>query len=241
MYPSRARKKQGKPDPAAAAEQAALIGLSISSIKPQRRDPLIVLIRVRGKRAGILPAGEVQAAGVSVGAEWTAALDERCRQFEQLHEVKTAALRLLSRAAQTRAGLLRKLQFKRFDGQLCGRVVADLERRGLVNDVLFAETFTQSRFATKRMGRSLIMAKMIQRGVPRQIASDAIAAYEPQRDPYVDALALVRKRAERIKAGLEPQAVRRRLFAMLARRGYDAGTCFRAVDAVLKDRSKTRA
>lgn len=213
-----------------------LIGKAISSITPQRRDATTVLIRVRGKRGGLLSLAEANTLNLRVGDLWSEQLAERCRAHEALSDVRTAALRLLTRAAQTKAGLLRKLTFKRFNAALCARVVAELEDRGLINDRLYADTFAQSRAKGKPMGARLVLAKLSQRGVERGTAAAAVAEHFAHRDDHAEALRLVRTKLRRgTKPADDRQALKRRLIALLSRRGFDSGVCIRAVNEALKD------
>lgn len=213
-----------------------LIGKAISSITPQSRDAMTVLIRVRGKRGGLLSLAEANALNLRVGDLWSERLAERCRAHEALSEVRTAALRLLTRAAQTKAGLLRKLKAKRYDAALCARVVAELEDRGLINDRLYADTFAQSRAKGKPMGARLALAKLAQRGVDRTTAHRAVTEHFGARDDHAEALRLVRTKLRRgSKPTDDRQALKRRLIALLSRRGFDSGVCIRAVNEALKD------
>jgi regulatory protein len=212
-----------------------LIGKSISSIKPQARDAMTVLIRVRGKRGGLLSLAEANTLNLRVGDLWSEQLAQRCRAHEAISEVRTAALRLLTRAAQTKAGLLRKLKHKRLDPALCTRVVTELEDRGLINDQLFADTFAQSRSRGKPMGARLALAKLAQKGIDRTTAQKAVSEHFAHRDDHAEALRLLHTKLRRgTKPTDDRQALKRRLIGLLSRRGFDSGVCIKAVNEAMK-------
>ncbi|CAN5778805.1 hypothetical protein BH11PLA1_BH11PLA1_19480 [soil metagenome] len=219
-----------------AAEEtaAALIGKAISSIKPTDRDPGTVLIRVRGKRAGLLPAAALDALGVAIGGDWTQAVRDAAATHGLRSAAREDALRLLTRAAQSKAGLAQKLQRKGHARALSVEIAEELEAKRLINDELLAHNFVQSRLIGRRTGKNLLFISLIKRGVTREVASATLAELLPATSPIEDATRLARQRLARIKPGLEPQAVKRRVLGMLARRGYEFGVCLDAFKAAQK-------
>ena len=74
-----------------------------------------------------------------------------------------------------------------------------------------------------------MMAKIRQRGIPAATASEAAEARLKDRDVLADAVDLARRKARVLRPGEDPQVVARKLFAYLARRGFDADVCRAAV------------
>jgi len=209
-----------------------LIGKAISSLTPQPRLDNALLIRVKGKRAGSITQADAQRLGLAVGVALTDELAESIRQAESRLLCRTAALRLLSRAAQTSAGLAQKLKRKQFALTDITPVVENLVARGLINDELYAQNFAASRTAGGRTGPRLLRTKLMQRGVPEAIINATLAELKPRRDQLADALALLNRTLSRSMSSrrvLEPSVQRRRLTALLARRGFDLPVCFEAV------------
>jgi regulatory protein len=80
------------------------------------------------------------------------------------------ALRLVSRAEQTAAGLMRKLE-KAGHSPLCVKaVLARLEELGIVDDSRYARLWLQSRLAYKSEGPRRLLAALRRRGISRREA-----------------------------------------------------------------------
>jgi len=234
MVPSSRRNKRAPSEP---PDLSVLIGKAISSLTPQARLDGAFLIRVKGKRAGSISQADAHGLALAAGVILTEDLAERIRMAESRLLCRTAALRLLSRAAQTSTGLAHKLKRKRFGAADITPVIENLLARGLINDELYAQNFAASRTAAGRMGPRLLRTKLMQRGVPEAIINATLAELKPRRDQLTDALALLKRtlsRAMTSRRVLEPSVQRRRLTALLARRGFDLPICFEAVRQATK-------
>ncbi len=233
-HTSSRRTKGGSKEP---PQWDALIGKAISSLTPQPRFDNAFLIRVKGKRAGTVTQADAHRLGLAVGTILTDALAADIQLAQSRFLCRTAALRLLTRAAQTSAGIATKLKRKGFSHADVTPVVEDLVRRGLINDELYATNFAASRSAGGRTGPRLLRTKLMQRGVPEPIITATLAEITPRRDQLSDAVALLTKTLSRSMTSrrpVEPATQRRRLTALLARRGFDLQICFEAVRIALK-------
>jgi regulatory protein len=84
------------------------------------------------------------------------------------------ALRLISRAEQTNAGLRRKLE-KAGHSPLCVRaVLARLGELGIVDDSRYARLWLQSRLAYKSEGPRRLLAALRRRGISRREAEETL-------------------------------------------------------------------
>jgi regulatory protein len=107
---------------------------------------------------------------------------------------------------------------------------------GYVNDAAFAREFTRSRVGNVGMSRRRVAAELRRRGVAREAIADALGeGGEAGAADEVSAASDVARRRLRAMRGLDDPARRRRLYAFLARRGFDADTIRRALAAVLSD------
>jgi regulatory protein len=100
--------------------------------------------------------------------------------------------------------------------------LARLREQGLLDDAAFARAFTRARVVGGNQSRRRVEQELTRRGVPRPVGSEAIDAVleeegVDQRAIVVDA---ARKKLRSL-AGLDPAVRRRRLYAYLARRGYE--------------------
>ena len=132
------------------------------------------------------------------------------------------ALDLLSARAYTVRQLRRKLIQKEVPIEEADAVIARLVSAGLLDDSRYAQAFARSKLVGQGASSRRVAQDLARKGVAADIAKRAIA--EVIADEEVDSRASLRKAAARKLASmgdLEPIVVRRRLFAYLARRGYE--------------------
>ena len=149
-----------------------------------------------------------------------------------LEACREAALRLLERQRRTRSDLERRLRDKGYAGATGAQVLDRLAGVGLVDDVEYARAFMAGRRARRSAGARRIEQELRARGV----SADDIEAARLRLDAEqggMDELAAARKvvaQADRRSRGLEPRLRRQRLYALLARRGFDGDVIRRALD-----------
>ena len=144
------------------------------------------------------------------------------------------ALNLLAFQARSARDLRRKLVQKGEPAEHVERAIERLTAQGLLDDAHFARQLARSKVASQGASRRRLQQEMFKRGVAREVADEAIA--EVYEDEQVDEGVLVEEVARkkvRSLAKLDPEARRRRLYAFLARRGYEGEAIRRAMRAVL--------
>ena len=144
------------------------------------------------------------------------------------------ALNLLAFQARSARDLRRRLVQKGEPAEHVDRAIERLTAQGLLDDAQFARQLARSKVASQGASRRRLQQEMFKRGVAREVADEAIA--EVYEDEQVDEGVLVEEVARkkvRSLAGLDPEARRRRLYAFLARRGYEGEAIRRAMRAVL--------
>ncbi len=134
---------------------------------------------------------------------------------------RAIVLRRLTLAPRTRAELEKALRDRLVPDDVAHGVLDRFTDLGLIDDVEYAAAFTESRRLRQGWSRRAIAAKLRERGVPREIADEALDTVGAE-DELHTALDLGRRRWART-AGLERDVRRRRLSGMLARRGYSYG------------------
>ncbi len=145
---------------------------------------------------------------------------------------REAALRLLERQRRTRADLERRLHDKGYAGATIAEVLDRLGAVGLVDDVEYARAFIAGRRARRSAGARRIEQELRARGVAAEDIAAATARLAAEQGG-LDELSAARRviaQAEHRLRGLEPRLRRQRLYALLGRRGFDAGTIRRALD-----------
>lgn len=138
---------------------------------------------------------------------------------------------------------LRRLLIRK--GEPEADVEAAIERlraSGLLDDANFARQLTRSKVLGAGHSRRRIAQELAKRGVDRAVTNEAID--EVFNDEGVDEDATIERVARkklRMLTGLEPMIRRRRLYAYLARRGYDIDDINRALSAVLDEQEVPNA
>jgi regulatory protein len=153
------------------------------------------------------------------------------RDPEDQGSAREAALALLERMRRTRLDLRRRLREKGFAVSAVDAVIERLAEVGLVDDVEYARAWLSGRWGRRMAGWRRLEADLRRKGiVPGDIAS-ARAALEREQGG-ADELSGARRaiaQAERRLVGLDPRVRRQRLYALLARRGFDPDTIERAL------------
>ncbi|KAI3456774.1 hypothetical protein Pfo_013437 [Paulownia fortunei] len=79
-------------------------------------------------------------------------------------DVEKLAIELLASRAFTALELKKKLQGKRFPLEIVDAVITDFQSRGLINDCLYAETYSRSRWSSSSWGPRRIRQALFKRG-----------------------------------------------------------------------------
>lgn len=108
-------------------------------------------------------------------------------------------------------------------------VVADLEALGLLDDCTFVRRWVETRRERRPEGEPKVMRDLLRRGVPKQIIEQVLSEFDEPLGSSDEALDLLRRNRARY-AGLEAVKAQRRMYGLLARRGFDPDTTRRAVE-----------
>jgi len=146
---------------------------------------------------------------------------------------REAALRLLERSRRTRSDLTRRLRDKGFGAATIESVLMRLAGVGLVDDVEFARAWLAGRWGRRPAGIRRLEQGLRARGVPVGDVAEARLRLEAEQGA-VDEVTAARRaiaQAERRLRSLDERVRRRRLYALLMRRGFDGDTIERALGA----------
>ncbi|KAJ0988195.1 hypothetical protein J5N97_006551 [Dioscorea zingiberensis] len=100
-------------------------------------------------------------------------------------DVENLAIELLAGRAFTALELQKKLRSKRYPLHIIESVIADVKCKGLLNDDLYAESFSRSRWLTANWGPRRIKQALVQKGVSEAVASKATKQVFEEDDPGV--------------------------------------------------------
>jgi regulatory protein len=138
---------------------------------------------------------------------------------------------LLAPRARSRAELRRALARSGELPALVEVVLERLERAGYIDDAEFARQFSRSRALRGGMSRRRVQLELAERGVSREVADAAVGqVFAEEGVDERDAVGRVARKKLRSLASLDPITRRRRMYAFLARRGFDRDDIARVLD-----------
>lgn len=146
---------------------------------------------------------------------------------------RTVALNLLNHSPRSRAQLAEAMARKEVPEPVAERVLDRFEEVGLVDDAELAGMLVRTRQSERGLARRALAVELRRKGIEPEVAQAALADVEPD-DEEAAARRVVEKRL-RAMSSLAPEVKRRRLVAMLARKGYGGGLSYRVVDEALRD------
>jgi regulatory protein len=140
------------------------------------------------------------------------------------------ALNLLSAGPYATRALHRKLIQKQYSAADADDAIRRLVDNGLLDDAKYAEQYARSKILSTGASKRRLQQDLYRKGIKGDVATSAIANVIDQDE--IDPAAVIERVARKKLAqlgNLEPVVLRRRLFAFLARRGYDVDEIKRMV------------
>ncbi|MBJ7609692.1 MAG: regulatory protein RecX [Candidatus Dormibacteraeota bacterium] len=132
------------------------------------------------------------------------------------------AVRILGGAAQSAAGLTRRLRQRGFTEQAAAEATAAMRGYGYLNDAAFANSIAARRQRTGH-GRMHVGAELRARGLEPDAIAATLAAVDTDAERAA-ALELGRRFADRASRDIADRQGRQRLGGALQRRGFDSDT-----------------
>jgi len=166
--------------------------------------------------------------------------EDRARDPEACRE---KALTLLERTRRTRSDLTARLRDHGFAVATIAPVLDRLAEVGLVDDVEYARAYLVDRWGRRPAGLRRLEQELKRRGIAAPdiaVARERIEAERGATDEVASARRAIAQ-AERRYAKLDSRVRRQRLYAMLARRGFDGDTIEAALREPAEAEVETRA
>lgn len=193
---------------------------TIEAIEPDRRQKGVVRIVIDGRTVLSLPDDLVRREQLVVGGELTPERLTRLIGADDREAAYRTALRALERRSFAKRDLHRRLVLKGHLPDLAEAAVERAEAAGYLDDAKYAQMYVASRSARGR-GAARLRRELAQLGVARELIDAALtdlSASNPSAEREQIEAIIARKRPQ--LEGLPPYQARRRLLAVLARRGY---------------------
>mgnify|MGYP001011792566 FL=1 len=145
---------------------------------------------------------------------------------------KEVALRQLDVRARSRHELESAITSRGFSTETADKVIERLVELGLVDDLAFARAFARGRFEAGGKTGSALKMDLSRKGLSSQIIAQVLSEIDVEEE-YSRAHALAEKKILSLTMH-DRQVIRRRLFSMLARKGYPPHVCIRVIEELLE-------
>ena len=124
-----------------------------------------------------------------------------------------------------------KLRTKGFETEDIDAVMEFLEKSGLINDAELASELLSYSARSKPLGKNGIRMLMFKRGIDKPLIDETLSAHTAEMEEKA-AMEFAERRS-RVFNNYPAKVARRRLWAMLQRRGFSADVIRKAVDSVI--------
>ena len=207
---------------------------TISAIREHPRRKGRFIIEVAGAESAVLAVDSISELGLHVGVEVPNALLRQLETANRQTALLDRALGILAAHARSRRDMRIRLRRTGAADADVAWVLDRLERLGYLNDAEYARQLAHARIVGGGTSKRRVEQELFKRGVSKETATEAIDATlaDVELDEHGAALNAARKRMRALSA-LDPLTQRRRLYAFLARRGYEAEVVARVVNEVL--------
>ena len=145
---------------------------------------------------------------------------------------KEVALRQLDVRARSRHELESAITLRGFSTETADKVIERLVELGLVDDLAFARAFARGRFEAGGKTGSALKMDLSRKGLSSQIIAQVLSEIDVEEE-YSRACALAEKKIRSLTMR-DRQVIRRRIFSMLARKGYPPHVCIRVIEELLE-------
>ncbi|WP_420111489.1 regulatory protein RecX [Pseudactinotalea sp.] len=145
---------------------------------------------------------------------------------------RTVALNQLNHSARSRGQLAEAMARKDVPAHVADRVLDRFEEVGLIDDAEYAAMLVRTRQSERGLARRALAVELKRKGIEGEAAAQALDAVDPDEEEAA-ARRVVEKRL-RSMTNLEPEVKKRRLAAMLARKGHPAGISYRVIDEAMR-------
>jgi len=195
----------------------------ITAIKPTQRNPKRVTIRIGRKVVATLPMSKVEDLGLAVGQTWDDALAQRVAQAGVYDKALRQAMNRLNRRAMSRRDLDKKLQGLEYEQPVREQVLDRLTEMKFLDDEAYARALIDATLRRKPAGPQLLRQKLYQKGIDRSLIEKLVGEATDAQDLAPDAADLARKKLRSMQR-LDIETRKRRLYGLLARRGFNPDT-----------------
>ena len=156
---------------------------------------------------------------------------------KQEARARNVLLYQLGRSAKSKDQCRKILAKRGIDSDIAERILDRFEEAQIIDDVMFARVFTNSRIKVKGLAKSAIARELREKGISQPLIDEALVELDSASE-LARASELAINRVRRM-SGLDREVVLRRLSGFLARKGYSGSIVQSATRAALEEAVKS--
>lgn len=214
-------------------EQPPINSACVRAIDRVATDRTLIRVRLASRHVFTISERDSESIKLVVGDALSDSQLDALRTAHEFVRARRWAMRWLNRTAVSRAVMQHRAVLKGYSQPVIARLLDELSQVGLINDAQLARTLAEGELMRKPTAAPLLLHKLARRGVDEDLAEQAASAALKGRDALQDAITLIEVKAQRGARAADPAALRRRLFGLLMRRGFDEETARRALDRTM--------
>jgi len=206
----------------------------ITSIAPAPRRTGRFDISIDGRHAATLSIEAIERLQLAVGVVVDERLEAALTRETNVVRTYDRALNMIALRARSASELRRLLIRKGEEVEYVDAAIDRLVRAGFLDDSSFAKQFTRAKVAGAGLSRRRVQQELARRGVSREVAESAIAeVFVEENVDEGGTLERVARKKLKTLARFDAAVQRRRLYAFLARRGYDGDDIARTLRTIM--------
>jgi regulatory protein len=206
----------------------------ISAIEPQKKKKDRVNIYLDGQFAFGLSLHQFADANLKVGQEITQQQIEQLIKLSEFGKIFDKTLKFLSFRPRSKWEIENYLKNKKAGTEVENKVLAKLEKLGLVNDLEFANWWIENRLKFRPRGPVILKSELIKKGIDREIIDQILEKIDDQSQHEL-ALKIAQKQAQKFK-NLDKSKFFQKMAGFLGRRGFSWEITKAVIDSVLEKR-----
>jgi SOS response regulatory protein OraA/RecX len=205
----------------------------VTALRPRPRDAARVELFINQSKAATLSRLQVEQLGIAVGSTIDAELAERIAQAAAVDGALRQANRWLERRSYSSGKLRDRLERSDVERPIAQQVVDHLLSIRAIDDVAYGRALIARVQGRRPAGTRLLRHKLLAERVPEAAIEQLLNEQRNARDPVADAEQIARRYlAGGTAQRTDDRTRRRRLWALLMRRGFDAQTAGMVMDRI---------
>ncbi len=192
------------------------------------------MVKVNDRSVATLSIKLAEQLQLNVGMNWSAELAEQVKAAAAFDKALTTASRWVNRRPLSKSRIIERMQKQNWSTQLREQVVTRLEQLGLIDDAALGRQWLDQWTRKQPAGSALWRQKLLTQGLPESLIDELLAEQTSQTDPLTLALSLAEKKT-RTWRGLSAIQQKRRLYGLLARRGFDESIIMQVIDKLIAE------